>query len=107
MEDLGQLLAGLERFVRDYGLLAVMVMLVFESLGAPLPGETLLIAAVFARYGAATVIFARFLNILRQLNGIVAGTLGMPWRRFFLFNALGGALWVATWVMGTFIVFRL
>jgi membrane protein DedA with SNARE-associated domain len=35
------------------------------------------VEAMFARYGAATVAFARFVNILRQLNGVVAGTLGM------------------------------
>ena len=35
---------------------------------------------------------------LRQLNGIVAGMLGMSWWRFLLFNALGGALWVIAWV---------
>ena len=36
--------------------------------------------------------FARFVNVLRQLNGIVAGTLGMNWWHWFLlFNALGGA----------------
>jgi membrane protein DedA with SNARE-associated domain len=50
---------------------------------------------VFARYGPVTVGFARFFPILRQLNGVVAGTLAMEWRRFLLFNALGGALWGA------------
>jgi membrane protein DedA with SNARE-associated domain len=40
--------------------------------------------------------------VLRQLNGVVAGTLGMNWWRFLLFNALGGALWVATWVLGAY-----
>jgi membrane protein DedA with SNARE-associated domain len=53
---------------------------------------------IFARYGSATVLFARFFSILRQLNGIVAGTLGMSWWRFLLFNAIGAALWVAVWV---------
>jgi len=57
---------------------------------------------MFARYGAATVAFARFVNVLRQLNGIVAGTLGMEWARFLAFNALGGALWVGLWVLGTY-----
>ena len=56
------------------------------------------IESVFRRYGSATVMFARFFAILRQLNGIVAGILGMSWWRFLLFNALGGALWVITWV---------
>jgi hypothetical protein len=31
-------------------------------------------------------------------NGIVAGTTCMRWRRFLVFNALGAALWVGTWV---------
>ena len=162
MEELGQLVGSLEQFVRDYGVVAVTVILALEALGAPLPGETLLIFAsvlagrgdmslpallicawagsvlgdnigyvigrrlgraavtrygarigltaprfdaveqVFARYGAVTVAFARFVNVLRQLNGIVAGTLGMPWQRFLMFNALGAALWVSLWVLGTY-----
>jgi membrane protein DedA with SNARE-associated domain len=57
------------------------------------------VEAVFARYGPATVGFARFVNVLRQLNGIVAGTVGMDWRPFLMFNALGGALWVLTWLL--------
>jgi membrane protein DedA with SNARE-associated domain len=60
------------------------------------------VEAVFARYGSVTVAFARFLNVLRQLNGIVAGTLKMDWRKFLLFNALGGALWVLTWTTAGF-----
>jgi membrane protein DedA with SNARE-associated domain len=35
------------------------------------------IEEVFARFGLATVAFARFVNILRQLNGVVAGTLNI------------------------------
>ena len=46
--------------------------------------------------------FARFFNILRQLNGVVAGSLEMDWRRFLVFNALGGALWVIVWTMAGF-----
>jgi membrane protein DedA with SNARE-associated domain len=57
------------------------------------------VEAVFARYGPATVCFARFFNVLRQLNGIVAGTLEMDWRQFLAFNALGGAIWVLVWTM--------
>jgi len=52
---------------------------------------------VFARWGPAAVGFARFFNVLRQLNGVVAGSLAMPWRRFLLFNALGAAGWVLVW----------
>jgi membrane protein DedA with SNARE-associated domain len=155
--DIGQLISDAEPLIRQYGVLVVTVVLTFESLGAPLPGESLLIVAsvlagrgdisfpallffawlgavmgdnigyvigkklgraavlrygkkigltpdrlqkieeVFARFGPATVAFARFVNILRQLNGVVAGILNMDWRRFLIFNALGGALWVLFW----------
>lgn len=53
--------------------------------------------AVFERYGGWVIVFARFVVILRQLNGIVAGTLGMHWLQFTLLNALGAALWVGFW----------
>ena len=58
------------------------------------------IEGVFARYGSAAVLFARFFSILRQLNGIVAGTLGMSWWRFAMLDAAGAALWVSVWVFG-------
>lgn len=51
----------------------------------------------FTRRGGAIVAVARFVEGLRQANGIVAGTTGMPWRKFLFFNALGAALWVGTW----------
>ena len=60
------------------------------------------VEAVFARYGPITVGFARFVNVLRQLNGIVAGALEMHWLRFLIFNALGGALWVVAWTTAGF-----
>jgi len=56
----------------------------------------------FARYGDIVVVFARFVVLLRQLNGIVAGTLEMPWPRFFFYNAIGAALWVGLWGGGTY-----
>src|SRR6516164_3072410 len=161
MEEFTELIAGLEHFVRDYGVFAVLLILAVEAMGAPVPGETLLIFAsvlvgrgemslpallvsawtgsvlgdnigyaigrhfgrgavlrhgakiglndarfnaienIFLRYGSVTVVFARFFNFLRQLNGIVAGILGMSWQRFLLFNMLGGALWVTAWVFAT------
>lgn len=58
------------------------------------------VEAVFARYGPIAVAFARFFDILRQLNGLVAGTAGMAWPRFLLFNMIGGCLWVGTWGVG-------
>ena len=45
------------------------------------------------------VVMARFFAVLRQLNGIVAGTAKMSWYRFLLYNMLGAALWVTFWGM--------
>jgi membrane protein DedA with SNARE-associated domain len=150
---------NLTPLLQEYGVAAVALILMLESLGLPVPGESLLILAsvlaargdlslppllvfawagavvgdnigyvlgrtfgravvlrlggrigfeadrlrqveeMFARYGPLTVGFARFFPILRQLNGVVAGTLAMEWRRFLLFNALGGALWVLVWCL--------
>src|SRR5882757_1887562 len=51
----------------------------------------------FTRHGGKIVIVARFIEGLRQANGIIAGITKMPWLRFLAFNALGAALWVGTW----------
>jgi membrane protein DedA with SNARE-associated domain len=53
--------------------------------------------AFFERHGGKVVVVARFIEGLRQVNGIVAGTSAMTWRRFLAFNTVGAALWVGTW----------
>src|SRR5258705_374243 len=52
----------------------------------------------FDRRGAIVITFARFVEGLRQANGIIPGITGMHWLRFVVFNAIGAALWVGTWV---------
>ena len=52
----------------------------------------------FEHHGGKIIVLARFIEGLRQANGIVAGISGMHWRRFLGFNALGAALWVGVWV---------
>ena len=54
--------------------------------------------AFFDRRGSIVITFARFVEGLRQANGIIAGITGMHWLRFTFFNAIGAALWVGTWV---------
>jgi len=54
--------------------------------------------AFFDRRGAIVITFARFVEGLRQANGIIAGITGMHWLRFLIFNAIGAALWVGSWV---------
>jgi membrane protein DedA with SNARE-associated domain len=147
----------LAELVAQYGIPALFVSVMLESLGAPLPGETAILAAsaaaaagnlniyavviaafaaavlgdnigyligrkfgrpvvlrygarfgateanlarveaVAEKYGPLMVVFARFFVVLRQLNGIVAGTSGMHWAVFGIANAIGAALWVGLW----------
>jgi membrane protein DedA with SNARE-associated domain len=64
------------------------------------------VEAFFRRYGGRIVLVARFFVLLRQLNGVTAGTVNMSWRRFVLYNALGGALWVLAWGVGVYLLGR-
>lgn len=51
----------------------------------------------FNDHGGKIVVVARFIEGLRQLNGIIAGTIEMHWAKFVACNALGAALWVSVW----------
>jgi membrane protein DedA with SNARE-associated domain len=50
----------------------------------------------FARHGGKTVFFGRWLPVLRFTAALLAGVNEMPWRRFFVANALGATGWVCT-----------
>jgi membrane protein DedA with SNARE-associated domain len=144
--------------LEHYGIWAILLLVLIEDFGIPVPGETVLIAgAIFAgsgqlnivavgvvgfcaavvgdnigygigrfggrrivdrwgkyvfltperldkaerffdRQGAKIITIARFIEGLRQANGIIAGITEMHWLRFIAYNALGAALWVGTWV---------
>jgi membrane protein DedA with SNARE-associated domain len=144
--------------LEHYGLWAILLLVLLEDFGIPVPGETVLIAgAIFAgsgrlnivavgivgfcaavvgdnigygigrfggrriadrwgkyvfltperldkaevffdRQGAKIITIARFIEGLRQANGLIAGIAQMHWLRFIAYNALGAALWVGTWV---------
>jgi membrane protein DedA with SNARE-associated domain len=51
----------------------------------------------FDRHGGWIIIVARFIEGLRQANGIIAGMSGIHWARFLVFNVIGAALWVTVW----------
>jgi membrane protein DedA with SNARE-associated domain len=145
-------------YLGHYGIWAILVLVMIEDFGIPVPGETILIAGAiyagagrmnivtvgivgfiaavvgdnigfaighfggralalrwgryiflteerldraehfFENHGGKVITIARFIEGLRQANGIIAGITGMRWIRFLAFNALGAALWVGTWV---------
>jgi len=147
----------LRAYLAQYGYWAVVIVLLLENAGVPVPGETVLLMAsflayserrlslpwiivagicaatvgdnlgfllgnyggrallhrygktllirpatiargerLFQRYGAATILFARFIAGVRIIAGPLAGILRMDWRRFVMFNFLGAVLWVTT-----------
>jgi membrane protein DedA with SNARE-associated domain len=51
----------------------------------------------FNNHGGKIVAGARFIDGLRQLNGIIAGISEMRWLKFLMFNMLGAAVWVSFW----------
>ena len=147
-------------YINHHGYVAVLLLVMLEDFGIPVPGETVLIAAAFFagvegqlnivlvalaafvgavigdnigfaigeygghpllerygkyvfltperigkaeaffnRHGGKVVIVARFIEGLRQLNGLLAGLSDMRWLKFILYNAIGAALWVGLWTV--------
>ena len=54
----------------------------------------------YEKYGGKTIIIARFVPIVRTFAPIVAGAAQMPYRRFVVFNVVGGLLWVSSMILG-------
>jgi membrane-associated protein len=48
----------------------------------------------YERHGGQTVIIARFMPIVRTFVPVVAGMAGMDYRRYTLYNVLGGVGWI-------------
>ncbi|HYO92596.1 MAG TPA: VTT domain-containing protein, partial [Pyrinomonadaceae bacterium] len=53
----------------------------------------------YEKYGGKTIIIARFVPIIRTFAPIVAGAANMPYRKFVVFNVVGGFLWVFSMIL--------
>jgi membrane protein DedA with SNARE-associated domain len=57
----------------------------------------------FERHGGKTVFMARWIAGLRIFGAWIAGMVHMPWRRFALWNALGGITWATSVILAGYL----
>jgi membrane-associated protein len=60
--------------------------------------------AFYEKHGGKTIVLARFMPFIRTFAPIVAGAVGMDYRRFLQFNVVGGLVWgVGVTLLGYFL----
>jgi membrane-associated protein len=56
----------------------------------------------YEKHGGKTIIIARFMPIVRTFAPVVAGAAEMTYRQFFIYNVVGGILWVTSMTLTGF-----
>ena len=59
--------------------------------------------AYYDKYGAVTIVIGRFIPIIRTFAPFLAGVAAMPYRRFLVYNVIGGVLWITSLVYAGYI----
>jgi membrane-associated protein len=61
----------------------------------------------YEKHGGGAIIFARFLPIIRTFAPIVAGVVGMEYKKFTFFNVVGCLAWVFSMLMAGHFLYKL
>jgi membrane protein DedA with SNARE-associated domain len=56
----------------------------------------------FAKGGMWIVMVARFIPLMRQINGLLAGSLAMPFPRFLMAQSAGAIMWTSLYTLGPY-----
>ena len=59
--------------------------------------------AFYDKYGGVTIIIGRFVPIVRTFAHFLAGVAGMTYRKFLIFNLIGGVLWISSLVYAGYV----
>jgi len=59
--------------------------------------------AYYDKYGAVTIVIGRFIPIIRTFAPFLAGVAAMEYRRFLVYNVIGGVLWITSLVYAGYI----
>lgn len=86
----------------NYGIGHYMGPIVFKREGSKIFKKEYLerTHSFYERYGAKTIVIARFVPIVRTFAPFVAGVGSMTYLQFLTYNVAGGALWIAVCVFG-------
>ena len=63
------------------------------------PDRLVQVEAFFANHGGKAIFIGRFVGIVRAVAPFLAGSGGMPFRRFIPYDVLGAGLWATTFIM--------
>jgi membrane-associated protein len=62
--------------------------------------------AFYEKHGVKTIILARFVPFIRTFVPIVSGAVEMPYRKYFIFDCIGGLLWTLGFTIAGFFLGR-
>jgi membrane protein DedA with SNARE-associated domain/membrane-associated phospholipid phosphatase len=60
----------------------------------------------FERYGGRTILIGRFIGLVRALAPFIAGSSGLPYRRFIPYSIVGTGLWATTFCVLGYVFWR-
>ncbi len=53
----------------------------------------------YLKHGAKTITIGQFIPFIRTFSPVLAGTSGIAFKKFICYNALGGILWISSYIL--------